>query len=321
MRMDGVFISWEVHTRSRSLSKSLDVKLHEIIVSGNRIKRYFFSIIKTITIIRKFNPRIVIIQNPSIVLASIVILFFSRTRRIVMDAHNAAIYPLEGRYKLINKFAWFLLKKSDFAIVTNKALHKILNDIGVNSFVLSDPIPTPLASPGNSNLNNSKNYEVVFICTWAADEPYSEFLEAAKLLANDSIEIKVTGKAPQHIRARSMPDNLKLTGFVSEVDYWQLLKNAAVIVDLTNRKDCLVCGAYEAAAVGVPCVLSDSLAARETFTSGYIFVENQAAQIAKGIEFALDHQEELQKAVAMFRTGHQAFVRQKIDDLLFELGI
>jgi glycosyltransferase involved in cell wall biosynthesis len=321
MRGDGIFISWETHTRSRSLSKALDVKLYEIIFSGNRIKRYFFSIIKTISIVRKIDPSIIIIQNPSIVLASIVILLFSRNRKIVMDAHNAAIYPLEGRHNNLNRFAWFLLRKSDLVIVTNNALHRTVNAVGANSFVLSDPIPTPPVVSEHEKRINSKKPEVIFICTWAPDEPYMEFLEAANLLANEPIEIKITGRAPENIRAQSMPANLKLMGFVSEFDYWELLKNAAVVVDLTTRENCLVCGAYEAAAVGVPCVISDSVAARGTFTSGYVFVENKASEIAKGILFSLECQRDLRKAVAEFRSSYESLIRQKTDSLVVQLGI
>lgn len=321
MKKDGIFISWEAHTRSRSISKALNVELFEIVVSGNNIRRYFISTIKTVLLVRKVDPSVIIIQNPSIVLAVIILLFFSRHRKIIMDAHNAAIYPLEGRHEILNRFAWFLLRKSDLVIVTNDALHHKVNTIGATPFVLSDPIPTPPVTTEKTERKSSKKFEVVFICTWAPDEPYLEFLAAAKLLTNEPIEIKITGRPPEGIRTQSMPNNLELTGFVSELEYWELLKSAAVIVDLTTRENCLVCGAYEAAAVGVPCVISDSVVARRTFRSGYIFVENRASEIAKGILFSLECQSDLRKAVSEFRASYESLIRQKTGELSVQLGI
>ncbi|WP_150913215.1 glycosyltransferase [Marinobacter halotolerans] len=321
MRKGGVFISWETHTRSRTISKKLNVRLFEIVVPGNLFKRYLVSTFKTCFIIRRSDPSVIIIQNPSIVLALITLLFFSRNRKIVMDAHNSAVYPMEGRNKFLNGFAQFLLRQSDLVIVTNHALYDTLFTLGAKPFVLSDPIPTPPI--GNRKIIdiNPEIPEVVFICTWAPDEPYLEFLGAAKLLENESISIKVTGRPPEIIKNKSMPSNLKLMGFVSDRDYWELLTNAAVVVDLTTRENCLVCGAYEAAAVGAPCVVSNTLATRETFTSGYVCVENKANDIAEGILFALVNQRELRNAVADFKASYTSIIRQKVDELSGELGI
>jgi len=320
MRGYGIFISWERHTRSRSLAKALDVSLFEIVFSGNRFKRYFFSIIKTIRLIKKENPSVVIIQNPSIVLASIVLLFFSSERKIVIDAHNAAIYPFEGRYGILNRFAWFLLRKGDLVITTNEALKDKLFEIGAKPMTVSDPMPI-LPKFIRSDVKKIRNPEVVLICTWAPDEPYLEFLEAVESLSHECVEIKITGRPPKYIQARSVPPNLKLTGFVSETEYWEILRDAAVIVDLTTRENCLVCGAYEAAAVGVPCVISDSYALRSTFTRGYVYVENKASEIAKGILFSLERQEQLREDISEFRRSYGELVRQKTDALKAELGI
>jgi glycosyltransferase involved in cell wall biosynthesis len=320
MKKDGIFISWESHTRSKSLSRALDIRLFEIKVSGNRFKRYLVSVIKTILLIRKHDPATIIIQNPSIVLAFVSILLFSWHRKIVMDAHNAAIYPLEGRYKLLNNFASFLLRKSDLVIVTNDDLHRTVEEMGARSFVLPDPIPSLPVRSGKTELKKSTLPQIIFVCTWASDEPYLEFLEAANLLQKEYMEIKITGRAPESVKIRSLPNNLELTGFVTELHYWNLLEGATVVVDLTTRQNCLVCGAYEAAAVGVPCVLSDSVAARRTFTNGYVFVENKASEIAKGISLALDSQRELRDGISEFRSIHQSYIRQKTVALCVEIG-
>ncbi len=76
---------------------------------------------------------------------------------------------------------------------------------------------------------------------------------------------------------------MELSGFVSEPDYVELLSSARVIVDLTTREDCLVCGAYEALALGRPLVVSDSRALRELLRDGAVFARNEPEDIARAV--------------------------------------
>lgn len=321
MKKNGVFISWESHTRSKSLAELLNIPLFEIVVPGNRLKRYLISTVKTLLLIKKQDPKVVLVQNPSILLAAISIFLLSKRRRIVMDAHNAAVYPLESRYPILNKFACWLLRKSSVVLVTNDALHRVVRDLGANPFVLPDPIPSPPIECRVPSNHNIELFQVVLVCTWAMDEPYTEFLEAARLLLKENVQIKITGKAPERVKKSALPDNVILTGFISKDHYWRLLGEASIIVDLTSRENCLVCGAYESAAVGVPCVLSDTRAARDLFTGGYVFVENKALAIATGILSAIENHSKLKAQITKFSSSHSLLMRQKSVELRAELEI
>lgn len=321
MSRGAIFISWESHTRSKGLAELLGIPLYEILVPGNHLKRYLISAAKTLDLVRKQDPSVVIIQNPSIVLAAISVLFFSKRRKVVMDAHNAAVYPLEGRHGILNRLAWSLLRKSFLVLVTNDALHREVQALGAKPFVLPDPIPSPRFPRSQNTSGDDKTVEVVLVCTWAKDEPYLEFLEAAGLLSSENLKVKMTGKPPERIRSRPLPENVELTGFVSKDQYWKLLSEASVIVDLTTRENCLVCGAYEAAAVGVPCVLSDTEAARKMFTGGYAFVKNEPRAIAEGILSATRNRGELQLKMGEFVSGHTELMRQKTVEFRAKLGI
>ncbi|RFA25153.1 hypothetical protein CAI21_19865 [Alkalilimnicola ehrlichii] len=126
------------------------------------------------------------------------------------------------------------------------------------------------------------SFKVLFICTWAADEPYLEVLKAAKRLPA-SVHIYVTGRSRGRERALedTVPDNVTLTGFVSEEEFIELLQTADAVVDLTTREDCLVCGAYEATAAEKPLLLSNTKALRSYFHKGALFTDNTAADIAR----------------------------------------
>ncbi|WP_199453849.1 glycosyltransferase [Marinobacter sp. bablab_jr008] len=321
MKKEAIFISWESHTRSKSLSDAIGIPLFEIVVVGNRFKRYFFSMIKTALLIRRINPSVVIVQNPSIVLAFVSILLSLGKRKVVMDAHNAAIYPLEGQCKILNRFAWWLLRKSFLVIVTNNDLYREVERLHAKPFLLPDPIPSPPVMPNTFCKINDKPLQVVLVCTWAPDEPYQSFIEAARLLCDSGFEMKITGRPPDHISKGGLPKNVNLTGFISKAEYWDLLISSFIIVDLTTRDNCLVCGAYEAAAVGVPCILSNSDVARKVFKKGYVFVDNNPMAIADGILSVKKNHLELRDDIVKFSASHAAYIRQVIDFLKTDLEI
>ena len=104
---------------------------------------------------------------------------------------------------------------------------------------------------------------MVFVCTYQADEPFREVIEAGRLLP-ESVQTYVTGNHTQVPHLPEIPSNVHLTGFLPDHDYEEALLNRAdVVVDLTSMEDCLVCGGYEAVAIGKPLVTSDTAAFEE----------------------------------------------------------
>src|SRR5690606_11352755 len=131
------WVAWEKHTRSRSLARQLDADLHEITYKGNRLVRYCISTIRTVGIFRSRRYDVVFFQNPSILLA-VVALLSGRVyaQLVVMDAHNSALYPLEGRYRWLNAIAHYLIRRCPLTLVTNKALCHRVEQLGGKGFVL-----------------------------------------------------------------------------------------------------------------------------------------------------------------------------------------
>ena len=66
-----------------------------------------------------------------------------------------------------------------------------------------------------------------------------------------------------------------------------------MIVDLTAIEDCLVCGAYEAVALGRPLVTSDTAALRQYFRRGTVYSRHDHASLAAAITYDLTHRERL----------------------------
>jgi glycosyltransferase involved in cell wall biosynthesis len=280
-----IWLTWEVHRRSRSLSAAIAAELHEIAISGGRFKRYALSIARTYRLLRSASAQVVFVQSPSIVLANLATSLKATLRApVVIDAHNGGIDPLDGRSRLLSYFAHRALRRSDLVIVTNEALAERVRALGGKPFVLTDPIPALEAPPAREVQNQSKR--VVAICAWAADEPVAELIKAAALLPPD-YKLSITGrpKLDRH-GITAVPPNVELTGFLPEERYVELIGHADVIVDLTTRDNCLVCGAYEALALHKPLVVSDTAALRALLGKAAVYCMNQAASIAAAIAHA-----------------------------------
>ncbi|KZZ58218.1 hypothetical protein A3762_08305 [Oleiphilus sp. HI0125] len=288
-----VWITWEHQVRNRSLSKLLGVPLHEIVINGrNPIARYWLSAVKTLAIIRSEKPKAVFHQNPSIFLGAFLILLRVFYRfKLITDTHNAGILPAEGRYALLNAIGKFVTKRTDVAIVHNQLIANNVKEWGVKPFILPDPLPDmSLQSATEGEHLKVKDNEVVFVCRWSADEPYEAVFEAAQLLVeqNSDVHITITGRPPEHIKHKQLPSNITLSGFLSDDEYRRTLKQTAVLLVLTNRTNSLNCGAYEALALGKPCILFDTELLRKFFGESFVFSKLNGNCLARVILGSLD---------------------------------
>jgi glycosyltransferase involved in cell wall biosynthesis len=127
---------------------------------------------------------------------------------------------------------------------------------------------------------------VYFISSFEIDEPVYEVFRASEILGPDGFHFYVTGR---YQKRKIVPENfpyITFLGFVPEVDFYKHLFCSEIVVDLTERDNCLVCGAYEALEANKPLVLSRKKALEEYFTGGTIFTENRATEIAAAIRLA-----------------------------------
>ncbi len=231
-------------------------------------------------------PRILLVQNPSWVLTFLAIILKPVFQYcLVVDAHNAGVLPSHRGHEHIGFMLPFFHRNADLTIVTNESCAQIVQRHGGRTEIVPDPLPE--LHPGKSERNRKGDFVVVFVCTFACDEPFAEVLVAARQLP-DEVIILITGdsgRCPAALREHA-PGNVRFTGYLPEDEYIGTLANADLIMDLTTREDCLVCGAYEAVALGVPMVLSDTAINREFFHSGAIYVRNEARAIASALREA-----------------------------------
>ena len=296
--MKKIWVSWERHRRTVELVGALnDVSLKILESDADRIIRYPYLLLRTLILLLQEQPGLVIIQNPSVVLSLFMVtLGKAMTKGVVVDAHNEGLKPFHYKYSWLLPLYRFIQRKADLTIVTNSNLADVVSRNGGRPFVLEDRIPR-FNHPTKTNLNGEA--VVTFVCTFEKDEPFMEVIHSAQLLS-PSVSLYITGSLERipHAVIESAPSNVKFTGYLSDNDYENLLYSSDVIMDLTLMEDCLVCGAYEAVALGKPMILSNTNAIKDYFNKGAVYTDNNPHAIAAAIQQAIDYQERLQDEAA-----------------------
>jgi glycosyltransferase involved in cell wall biosynthesis len=312
-----IWIDWDRHIRSRTLAQRLAVELLEIRVSGSRIRRYFISIVRTATAIRKTRPAIVIATNPSLVLA-LLSLTLHRWYGFVLvsDAHYFGIRAIRG-HRLLQRLLDFYNSKADLVIVTNDAHARYVASRGGRTFICPDPLPHLAAPAARAVVVPPKS--VFLVCSFDEDEPYQAAFAAFSRLRERGYTLFVSGN---YSKAQIDPGDfpwVHFLGFVSEEEYYSYLRSCSVIVDLTTLEDCLVCGAYEALAAGKALVISKTHTLEAYFGSAAVLTDNIPDAIVESVEEAHSQRHELARKVTDWIAVNEAYMSEQISRLRAQL--
>jgi hypothetical protein len=275
-------LTWFQHRRTKELCAGLDIELVVLATNLRGPLRYLVLGARTVALLARRRPEVLLVQNPSLILAALgVVVRGVLSYQLIVDAHNEAVVPFMNRQRSVKWLSRWVIRKSDLTIVTNRQLAALVDGWGGRAFTLPDRVPSPPATTSTRALAGVFN--VVLIATHAADEPIAEVLAAVR---GSDLQLYVTGdprRLNSDLAAGALP-NVRFMGFLQEEDYWALLRSADGIVDLTRMDNCLVCGAYEALALGKAMLLSNNAASIELFGRAAIFTNNTAADIRRGIE-------------------------------------
>ena len=253
---------------------------------------------RTLMLLTRERPDVLVVQNPSLICCVVTVVlkqFFGYV--LIIDAHNEAVVPFNYNLGIVRTLARFLIRAADLTVVTNRQLAEIVASAGGRPFVLFDALPTPpLAKQSQPPVKSG----VVVVNTFSPDEPLREILTAALEFERIDLKFYVTGKCPPNAAGEIgvLPPNVRLTGFLPDNEYWALLAGAKVVIDLTKMPNCLVCGAYEAIALGRPFILTEDAAAMDLFGAAAVYCRNERQSIAAAIENALTRVEDLERRVA-----------------------
>jgi len=295
---DALALTWMAHRRTTGLCAGLDLELLVLETDLRGPLRYLLLSARTTALLLRRRPRILLVQNPSLVLSVLAVVLRPLLRyRLIVDAHNEAVTPFIHQQRWLRWLSRWILRKAELTLVTNGALAAAVATQGGRAFTLPDPIPqTP--APAVSRLRGEFN--AVLIATFAADEPVRAVFEAVRA---SNIELYVTGnhRKLDVATAESVSPNVRFTGFLSEGDYWKLLHSADAIIDLTLMDNCLVCGAYEALAAGKAMLLSANPASIELFGDSALYTDNTPNDVRRMLVQLRNERGRLERAAVLKR--------------------
>lgn len=294
------WIAWQNHRRTEELCSYLGIKPTVLDSNSLRIFKHPLFVLKTIREIYKGEIETLIVQNPSIIL-TLVACLLRRVRgyKLVVDTHNAGIQPEDDFLKKLDWLYRYFQREANLTVVTNETLAGIVKNNGGIPFVMPDRLPNP-KSVQKETLKGRRN--LVYICTYGIDEPFIQVLDAAKELPKDYV-LYVTGNYNKAIgiTERYKQENIVFTGYLDEDRYWRLLGSCDLVIDLTNRDNCLVCGAYEAVSVGTPLILSSKLELMKYFYRGCVYTDNSLPSIIKAVHEGINDLERLRTEINQLR--------------------
>ena len=252
--------------------------------SGNRWTvplRYLVQAVQTVRYLGRARPAVVLAMAPPFALPLLCRVVHRGV--LVLDAHTGAVLR-GGRVR--RSFVW-LARRADIVVVASESLRdRLVEDTGIHALAVHDPLPTgsgDLSTPETASRGHQNGGgRVVYPAGWRSDEPVEAVLDAARRLP--SVSFAITGRPPAGL---AVPANVRLTGFLADDEYDELVRGADVVLALTTRSLTMQRAGYEALAHGRPLVASDTDVLREFFTRGTVFAAPTGESLAAAVEQAL----------------------------------
>ncbi len=263
---DIVFVSWTPGARASAVARDIGA---EVVVPAPWAQtwpwpaRYLAQAAVTTAYITARRPRGVLFTNPPF-LTGFILLMMRRKLKYSLwaDCHSGAFNDL--RWSRFKRFNASMLGRCDGVVFHNT---EQANEFGslcrqhivVWSWRIRDHQST---STGTSQHADAapKRPTVLVPLSYAFDEPVSELLTAAARCPD--LTFILTGSAPEALE-QDVPDNVRLTGWVSDDEYGHLLATSDAVICLTTRAATMQTTVIEAVEYGKPSVISDTAVLRE----------------------------------------------------------
>jgi len=316
-----IWLTWETQRRNQELANAFGAEYVKYdFKQVGRIKRYLVSSFKTLKKIFTNKPEVIFAQCPSFVLClllSFVKIFFNFI--FVIDAHNNLKNYFLSSNLIVRLCTRYFLNQADYIILTNTYLSKELNLKQKKVLILPDKLPVIKKEAVKPAVFSDTHKNIVFICSFAEDEPVEEFLLAAEKLTHEA-KFFITGKKKNAQELVSFASsNIVFTDFLSTKDFDNMISYSDVNIDLTIEDNLLVCGAYESLACEVPCIVSDTKISKEIFQKGFIYTKTDSSSIEESIKYSIDSHASLSSEIKTYKADFVSLWQHYFSECLSKL--
>jgi UDP-N-acetylglucosamine--N-acetylmuramyl-(pentapeptide) pyrophosphoryl-undecaprenol N-acetylglucosamine transferase len=297
-----VFVAWgAIAGRSHELAEALDADVLSCFPPGTTRRpsapvRYLLSTVRTVGYLVSRRPRAVIVTNPPIIPALLAVAYARITGRVVVIDDHPGAFGAQGYRigELMEPLHRRLVPWARLCLVTDQSWVDLIERWGGRGLVLheapGDWVPHP-ARPVGDRPN------VLFVCTFAPDEPAVEVMHAAAQLPQ--VDFTITGDLARAPDVQFGP-NVRLVGFLDRSAYRLAVETADVVLTLTTEPTSAMRAAFEAVWAERVLVVNDWTLLQDLFPHA-VHVENTADSIALGVRKALEHHDQLVSAASAAR--------------------
>lgn len=327
-----IFISWTSFARhTELLGKSLDAKIFYI---GKYIKfkgllwkllspvDYILKSLKSLKLILKNKPDVVLVQNPPSI-APVIIVSFSKIFRFktVIDSHNGAF---EKPWIDIPFHKWALRNATIVTIHNNVLFDRLTADKNfrnINFKILNSRLSDFPA--GLKEISQEKYF--LIISSFSGDEPMEILLQGIDnfLKHNKNFNFKITGNYKKNIQLYNQycgKNNIEFLGFVDDSQYDYLVVNAYGIIALSTRDDVQQFALMEAVGAEVPFISNKNKTNIDLFEDKMVLIENNSDKVSDGVMDFINNKNKLNECIIDIKIQQQIKWEKGFDMLLKELN-
>lgn len=279
-----LFLAWvPFQRRAVTMQSYFGYDLHHISLSfKQKFLRPFEYLVKagqSLRLMLRQRPDIIWVQMPPAPLLYLVFaykLLFNRQVKLVADCHNATFRAPWIKFPAVVG----LLNRCDSVIVHNHAVALQARQLGISPGhiqVLLDRVQPLNCGEGFAEVAQRlalKTPWFLIPCSFNADEPIAEILEAA--CQAPDLTFVLTGN-PARAKGRhnlsQAPANVKFPGFLPEGQFNALVYNATAVVGLTKLDGIQLSVANEALGCDRPMVLAHTKLLQQLFPKGAVYVD------------------------------------------------
>jgi hypothetical protein len=318
-------IAWaREDSRSRSLARALGGEAQTFYDLGLQNRwlvplRYVISAVRTVAYLVRCRPRALLVQAPPVPAAALAWAWAALARvPILIDSHPASFGTETARLdRLMRPVLAWLAPRAAGCVVTTPRLGAQVSCWGGRPLIVHE---APMPWHGRMRARGcSGQRRVLFVCTFAPDEPVMETLAAAALLPD--VSFTVTGdirRLTAHMRGAA-PPNVQWVGYLGPAEYVAALEAADVVMSLSTRPDSVARSAHEGVDALRPMIVSGGPHMRELFPYAVV-VENEADSIAAGVREAFRRCTELSAMAVEARAVQHRRWESQLADIQAALG-
>lgn len=308
-----LFVAWtRTAGRSHEIAAALGGEAyttHPLRLASRRLVpfRYLVNTIRTVRVLVRRRPDVVIVTNPPIV-AALVVWAWTRAAgcSYILDSHPSAFGAKNhlASQRLIRLHRW-LARRALTCMVTTRDWVQVLDAWGARGVVVHEA--PPLWSPSTAAAHSKER--VLFPGVFASDEPIDQVVALARL--RPDVEFSITGdraRCPEHI-LEDLPSNVRLVGYLDTEGYAAEVEAAGAVLALTTEPTSVMRAGYEAVYSRRPLIVSDWRAGREAFPHA-IHVANRAEDLAAGVDKALKSRDDTALLEAAFKEQGEMWTQQ-----------